>query len=65
MDEARVVLERLERIAELERAGAARSELLDELRALVDEAHAWSRAEGGGAGARAVDDLRSALVTTP
>ena len=65
MDEARVVLERLERIAELDRAGAERSELLDELRALVDEAQAWSRAEGGAAGARAVDGLRSALVTSP
>jgi hypothetical protein len=65
MDEARVVLDRLERIEELDRTGAPRSELLDELRALVDEAQAWSRAEGGDAGARAVADLRSALVTSP
>jgi hypothetical protein len=65
MDEARVVLDRLERIERLERAGAARAELLDELRALVAEAQEWSRAEGGDAGARAVADLRTALVTSP
>ena len=59
------MLERLERIEELDRVGAARAELLAELRALLHEAEAWSRTEGGGAGARAVDDLRSALVTRP
>ena len=32
-----------------------------ELRALLEEAEAWSRAEGGDAGARAVEDLRGAL----
>jgi hypothetical protein len=61
MDEARVVLERIERIEALDRAGVERSDLLDELRALLVEAEAWSRAEGGDAGERAVDRLRDAL----
>lgn len=61
MDESRAVLERLARIEALDRAGAGRSELLPELRALLGEAEEWSRTEGGDAGERAVDDLRSAL----
>jgi hypothetical protein len=61
MDEAQAVLERLERIEALDRAGAARADLVGELRALVREAEAWSRAEGGEAGERAVGDLRAAL----
>ena len=63
MDETRAVLERLERIEELERSGATRDVLLGELRALVVEAEAWARTEGGDAGGRAVDGLRSALET--
>jgi hypothetical protein len=62
MDEARAVLERLERIEALDRAGADRPVLLAELRGLLVDAEAWSRAEGGGAGERAVDNLRSALA---
>ena len=61
-DLARTVLDRLERIEALERAGGGRSVLLGELRALLAEAEAWSRAEGGDAGERAVRDLRSALA---
>jgi len=61
MEEARAVLERLERIEALERVGASRPELLDELRLLMLEAESWSRAEGGDAGERAVAGLRSAL----
>jgi hypothetical protein len=61
MDEAHAVLERLERIEALERAGAPGADLVAELRALVGEAEAWSRAEGGEAGERAVDDLRFAV----
>ena len=61
MDEARAVLERLERIEALDRSGAGRADLLAELRALLEEAQAWSRVEGGDAGERAVDGLRSAL----
>jgi hypothetical protein len=61
VDESEAVLERLARIEELDRRGADSRELVDELRALVAEAEAWSRREGGEAGARAVDELRSAL----
>jgi hypothetical protein len=50
MDEARRVLERLERIHELDRAGAdgpgQARRLLGELRELVVEAEAWARLEG-------------------
>ena len=56
MDEARAVLERLERIEALDRAGAGRGALLPELRALLEEAEAWSSTEGGDAGADAVED---------
>ncbi|MDX6516497.1 MAG: hypothetical protein QOH73_2163 [Gaiellaceae bacterium] len=45
MDEARKVLERLERIESLDRGPAARPALLAELRALVAESEAWARAE--------------------
>ena len=65
MEEARAVLARLERIEALERGGASRPELLDELRLLVREAEAWSWAEGGDAGERAVEGLRSALGAGP
>ncbi|HLG08813.1 MAG TPA: hypothetical protein VI409_09135 [Gaiellaceae bacterium] len=61
MEESRAVLERLERIEALDRAGAAPLELVVELRALLEEADAWSRVEGGDAGESAVDRLRSAL----
>jgi hypothetical protein len=62
MDESHAILERLERIEELDRAGAGLRDLVDELRALLAEAEAWSREEGGDAGARAVDELRAALA---
>jgi hypothetical protein len=62
MDEARAVLERLERIETLDRAGADRSTLLTELRALLVDAEAWSKVEGGDAGESAVETLRSALA---
>jgi hypothetical protein len=62
VDESEAVLERLARIEALEGAGASTTELVDELRALLVEAEAWSRREGGEAGARAVDDLRHALA---
>ena len=61
VDESKAILERLERIELLDREGAPPAELVDELRALLEEAEAWSRAEGGDAGARAVEDLRGAL----
>ncbi len=62
MDESRAVLARLERIEALDRAGAGRGELLSELRALLEEAEAWSSTEGGDAGEAAVDNLRTALA---
>jgi hypothetical protein len=61
MDESHAILERLERIEELDRAGAGPGDLVDELRALLVEAEAWSRQEGGDAGAKAVEELRVAL----
>jgi predicted Ser/Thr protein kinase len=61
VDESKAILERLERIETLDRCGAAPAELVNELRALLEEAEAWSRAEGGDVGARAVEDLREAL----
>jgi hypothetical protein len=62
MDEAAAILDRLERIEALDRAGAGPRDLVDELRALLVEAEAWSLHEGGDAGARAVDGLRAALA---
>jgi hypothetical protein len=45
MDEARAVLERLDRIERLERGRAEPAVVLEELRALVREAEAWARRE--------------------
>ena len=56
------MLERLHRIESLDRRGADPCVLVDELRALLAEAEAWSRREGGEAGARAVAELRDALA---
>jgi hypothetical protein len=46
VDEARAVIERLNRIEVLERERAPAETLLAELRELVREAEAWVRAEG-------------------
>ena len=62
MDEARRVLDRLARIEALERSEAPACELLAELRALLREAEAWARLEGGDAQVEAVRRLRSALA---
>jgi len=62
VDESRAVLARLERIESLDRRGADARELVDELRALLAEAEAWSRREGGEQANRAVDELRQALA---
>ena len=61
MDEYEAVLDRLERIRALDESGASPAELVEELRALLIEAEAWSCREGGDVGARAVADLRAAL----
>jgi len=61
MDEARAVLDRLQRIEALERGGASPRELLGELRALVGEAEAWARVEGDERAAAAVERCAGAL----
>jgi hypothetical protein len=62
MDESRAVLDRLERIEALDRRGAAPSLLLAELRALLVEAEAWARREGGDTATKAVAELRRSLA---
>jgi hypothetical protein len=62
MDESEAVLRRLARIDSLDAADGSTADLLTELRALLAEAEAWSRREGGDAGASAVADLREALA---
>jgi len=62
VDESEAMLERLERIEALDGSGASPAQLVEELRALLVEAEAWSRREGGDAGAKAVGDLRAALA---
>jgi len=62
MNEARRVLERLERIEELDRTTASPVELLDEVRGLLRHAEAWVRVEGGDAADDAVTRLREALA---
>ena len=61
MDEARRVIERLERIEALDRATANPAQLLDEVRGLLRDAEAWVRVEGGDAADDAVIRLREAL----
>lgn len=58
MEPAARVLDRLDRLERLERARAPTAELLDELRALVDEAECWARAEGDERALEAVSELR-------
>ena len=62
MDEARAVIERLERIEALE-AGpdAAPAAVIDELRALVVEAERWARRERDPDAAAAAARCRDAL----
>ncbi len=61
MDEARRVIERLERIEALDRASAGPAALLAEVRGLLADAEAWVRVEGGGSAEDAVGRLRQAL----
>jgi hypothetical protein len=62
MDEARAVIERLNRIEALEGEGAAAPALLAELRELVREAEAWVRVEHEPERAvSAVDRCKAAL----
>ena len=62
MEEARRVIERLERIEALDRSSAGTAELLEELRGLLHDAEAWLRIEGGDAAEAAVNRLRDSLV---
>jgi hypothetical protein len=62
MDEARAVIERLDRIEALERDGAPAAALLEELRALVRDAEAWARLEGDARAAEAVERCEEALA---
>jgi hypothetical protein len=62
MDEARAVLDRLDRIEALDREAAPAPELLDELRGLLREAETWLRAEPEPHGAvEALDGCRRAM----
>lgn len=64
MDEARRVIERLERIEELRRADAPAAVLLGEVRRLLAEGEEWLAAEHGQGGERAraaFEDLRGRL----
>jgi hypothetical protein len=61
MDEARRVIERLERIEALDRSAASPVEVLAEVRGLLEDAEAWVRVEGGDAADEAVIRLREAL----
>ena len=56
------MLERLERIDAMRREAAGPTELLGELRRLLHEAEAWTRAEGDERSGRAVEALRASLV---
>lgn len=62
MEEARRVIERLERIEALDRSTADPLELLAELRGLLRDAEAWVRVEGGEPADDAVSRLRAALA---
>jgi hypothetical protein len=62
MDEAEAVLERLERIRELDRARVPATQLLDELRQLVSEAEAWARSEGDARARAAASELGAEVV---
>jgi hypothetical protein len=48
VDEARRVIERLDRIETLKRAGAPAESLLGEVRALLRDGEAWLASEPGG-----------------
>jgi hypothetical protein len=62
MDEARAVIDRLERIDALEREGAPPAVLLEELRGLVRDAESWARLEHDERAIAAVERCDSALA---
>jgi hypothetical protein len=61
MDEARAVIDRLDRIESLERNGAPTAAVLDELRGLVRDAEAWARLESDARASAAVERCEEAL----
>jgi hypothetical protein len=63
MDEARRVIERLERIERLRTGGGARGVLLAEVRGLLEDGEAWLAAEPGEArrARDALDECRRRL----
>lgn len=63
MEEARRVLERLERIEALDRQAASPADVLAEVRGLLHDAEAWVRVEGGDPADEAVTRLREALAS--
>ena len=62
MDEARAVIDRLERIEGLEQNGAPPTVLLEELRGLVRDAESWARLEGDARAAAAAEGCADALA---
>jgi uncharacterized coiled-coil protein SlyX len=62
VDEARAVIDRLERIEKLERNHAPPEVLLDELRGLVREAETWAHVERDARAAAAVERCDDALA---
>jgi hypothetical protein len=62
MDEARAVIDRLERIEVLERDGAPPAVMLEELRGLVQAAERWAQLEGDERARTAVELCDAALA---
>ncbi len=62
MEEARAVLQRLQRIELLDRERADPRTVLAELRELVREAEAWVRVEGDDRAQAAVDRCKEAMA---
>jgi transposase len=63
VDEARAVIQRLNRIEALDREGAHAATLLAELRELVREAEAWARLEADERAEDAVERCRQAIAS--
>ena len=61
MDEARKVIERLERIDALREGGALPRELLGEIRGLLEEGEKWLAAERAGVGCPGTERARAAI----
>jgi len=62
VDEARAVIDRLDRIEALERDGAPPGVLIEELRGLVQAAEAWARVEQDERASATVERCTDALA---